>query len=145
MGDMKRASMVWQGEGLAFKGVLGSGYTFDLVNPAGEAGGSPMEFLLAGVAGCTAMDVIHILRKKRLKVHGFAVEITGERAEEHPKVYTDVEITFVVRGEDIQPRDVEEAIRLSKDKYCSASAMFVRAGAEVHTSYRIEAPEAVSE
>ena len=97
-----------------------------------------MEFLLAGVAGCTAMDVISILQKMRQKVDEFYVEISGVRAEEHPKVYTEVEITFVVRGESINPDNVARAIELSETIYCSASQMFQRAGAKLHTNYRIE-------
>lgn len=138
MSQAKTAKVVWSGKNLQFSGTLGSGYRFELNSNASEAGGSPMEFLLAGVAGCTAMDVISILQKMRQKVDEFFVEISGVRAEEHPKVYTEVEITFVVRGESINPDNVARAIELSETIYCSASQMFQRAGAKLHTSYRIE-------
>lgn len=138
MSNEKTAKVVWSGNDLQFHGTLGSGYEFDLNSHAGEAGGSPMEFLLAGVAGCTAMDVISILQKMRQKVHGFSVEISGVRAEEHPKVYTEVDITFVVRGESINPENVARAIELSETIYCSASQMFQRSGAKINTGYRIE-------
>ena len=95
MSNEKTAKVVWSGEELQFRGTLGSGYEFDLNSNAGEHGGSPMEFLLAGVAGCTAMDVISILKKMRQDVHEFSVEISGERADEHPKVYTETTITYV--------------------------------------------------
>lgn len=138
MSNEKTAKIVWSGENLQFHGTLGSGYEFDLNSSAGPAGGSPMEFLLAGVAGCTAMDVISILQKMRQKVHDFSVEISGVRAEEHPKVYTDVTITFVVRGEDIKEENVARAIELSETIYCSASQMFHRSGTKISTGYRIE-------
>ena len=135
----KTAKVVWSGNDLQFHGTLGSGYEFDLNGNAGPAGGSPMEFLLAGVAGCTAMDVISILQKMRQNVQNFSVEISGVRAEEHPKVYTEVEITYVVRGVDIKEENVARAIELSETIYCSASQMFHRSGTKINTGYRIEA------
>ena len=138
MSNEKTAQVVWSGKDLQFHGTLGSGYQYDLNSHAGEAAGSPMEFLLAGVAGCTAMDVISILQEMRQKVHGFSVEICGVRAEHHPKVYTDVEIIFVMRGESINEDNVARAIELSETLYCSASQMFHRSGTKIKTSYRIE-------
>ena len=138
MSNEKTAKVVWSGNDLQFRGTLGSGYQFDLNSNAGEASGSPMEFLLAGVAGCTAMDVISILQKMRQKVHDFSVEISGGRAEEHPKVYTEVDITYVVRGESINEDNVARAIELSQNIYCSASQMFEQSGTKINTSYRIE-------
>ena len=138
MSNKKTAKMVWSGSDLQFRGTLGSGYEFDLNSHAGPAAGSPMEFLLAGVAGCTAMDVISILQKMRQNVHEFYVEISGVRAEEHPKVYTEVDITYVVRGESLEEERVARAIELSQDVYCSASQMFNRSGTKITSSYRIE-------
>lgn len=139
MTERKSARVEWKGELLQFKGVLGSGYDLDLGSPAGEEAGSPMELLLAGVAGCTAMDVVHVLRKMRQPFTGLAVEIEGVRADEHPKVYTEVEIVYVVQGENVDPAAVEKAIRLSQETYCSASVMFREAGVTLRTDYRIEA------
>lgn len=139
MKNEKTAKVIWAGKDLQFRGTLGSGYQFDLSSSASEAGGgSPMEFLLAGVAGCTAMDVISILQKMRQKVHDFSVEISGVRAEEHPKVYTEVDITYVVRGESINEDNVARAIELSQNIYCSASQMFEQSGTKISTTYRIE-------
>ncbi|MBK8900937.1 MAG: OsmC family protein [Anaerolineaceae bacterium] len=138
MSNEKTAKVVWSGNDLLFRGTLGSGYQFDLSSHAGEAAGSPMEFLLAGVAGCTAMDVISILQKMRQKVHDFSVEICGVRAEQHPKVYTEVDIVYVVRGEAINEDNVARAIELSETIYCSASQMFHRSGTKINTSFRIE-------
>lgn len=137
MGDTKTARVVWKGANLDFAAALGSGYAFDMSSRAGEAGGSPMEFLLAGVAGCTAVDVVMILQKKRQPISAVEVEISGLRADERPRTYTAVDITYRVRG-DVDPRAVEQAIELSEEKYCSASVMFRNAGVAISSSYRIE-------
>jgi putative redox protein len=134
----KNATVVWQGKGLEFEATTGPGFSFTMHSPSDANGATPMEFLLAGVAGCTSMDVISILEKKRQKVHGLETHIHGVQAESAPNVYTDVTISFVVRGEDIDPVAVERAIELSHTKYCSASIMFERSGANVKTEYRIE-------
>lgn len=136
--EKNSARVEWKGEALEFKGSLGSGYTFDLGGGPEKKGGSPMEFLLSGVVGCTAIDVINILKKQRQKVTGLTVEATGARAEEYPMVYTDVDVLYVVHGEGIKPASVEKAIALSEEKYCSASAMFKLAGATITTSFRVE-------
>ena len=136
--EEKSARVVWRGEQLQFEAKLGSGYQFDVDSPGGKEGGSPMEFLLAGVAGCTAMDIVHVLRKMRQPFQGLVVEIGGKRAEENPKVYTDVEIVYVVQGTDVAREAVEKAIRLSQESYCSASVMFKEAGVRLQTDYRIE-------
>lgn len=138
MADRKEATVTWSGEGLSFAATLGSGHEFEMGSPAGEAIGSPMEFLLAGVAGCTAVDVVSILRKMRQPIDGLTVEINGIRADDHPKVYQTAELVYVVQGQGVDAEAVERAIRLSKDKYCSASIMFQRAGVSFQTSYRIE-------
>ncbi|MCP4423021.1 MAG: OsmC family protein [Chloroflexi bacterium] len=139
MGKTNTAKIIWKGERLHFRGELGSGYEFDISGQSNaENGGSAMEFLLAGVAGCTAMDVVHVLRKKRQKVSGVEIEISGVRADETPAVYTEADILYIVRGQDISAKAVEQAIELSQTKYCSASIMFKQAGVTVRTDYRIE-------
>ena len=142
MGVEKSASVVWKGTELDFHAELGSGYEFDMSGPATTDGGSPIEFMLAGVAGCTAMDVVHILRKRRLSVTDITVEIKGVQAEQAPNVFTDADIVYIIRGAGIPADAVEKAIQLSQDKYCSASIMFQRAGVNVRTEYRIEEPVA---
>ncbi len=139
MADQKTAVVTWKGEGLNFQGLLGSGYQFDMSGQASAAnGGSAMEFLLAGVAGCTAIDVVHMLRKMRQPFSHLRVEISGTRATEHPMVYTDVEIVYIISGNGVDPQAVARAITLSQETYCSASIMFKRAGTNVTTSFRIE-------
>lgn len=136
--DEKKAHLVWQGQDLNFGVTLGSGYQFAFRSPPDGEGGSPMEIMLATAAGCTAMDVVSMLQKMRQPLTGFEVDITGLRAEEHPKVYTQATITYVFHGADLDPKSIERAIELSQTKYCSVSIMFKRAGVEVQWSYRIE-------
>src|SRR3990172_5461993 len=100
MAAVKDAKVVWK-EGLAFEGIGGSGLKVSLDTLAEEGGGSgfsPMELVLVSLAGCTAMDVISILTKKRQEVTGFEVRVTGQRASEAPKVYTEIEVEYVVEG-----------------------------------------------
>ena len=137
MSNTKTAKATWKGEDLEFHGELGSGYEFDMSSKPGAHGGSPMELLLAGVAGCTAVDVVSILKKKRQDVVGVTVEISGERAGDHPMVYTKAHLIYNIRG-DVDDKAVEDAIRLSKTKYCSASIMFKNSGTDVTHEYRIE-------
>ena len=139
MDTRKQAHVVWLGEGLEFQARISTGYSFTMRSPSNSQGASPMEFLLASVAGCTAMDVISILHKKRQKVDGLEVQIEGIQASGSPRVYTSATITYIVQGDEIDPAAVEHAIYLSKTKYCSASIMFERAGVEITTAYHIEA------
>jgi putative redox protein len=106
-----------------------------------NAGTRPMELVLVALGGCTGMDVVSILRKKRVKFDKFEMRITGERAEEHPKVYTKVKIEYLIYGKDVREKDVEQAIELSQTKYCSVSAILKKSGAEVTYSYKIIQPE----
>jgi putative redox protein len=95
-----------------------------------------MELLLIGLAGCTSMDVVSVLQKKRQPLTGLQTKVTAERADEHPKVYTQIHVEYIVTGADVKPEAVERAIELSVTKYCSAMAM-LRQAAEITTSYRI--------
>ena len=121
-------------EGLRFVARSGTGPALVTDNGEDAAGPSPMELVLMGVAGCTAMDVISIMQKKRANVTRFEVNVTGERAEEHPKRYTRILTEYVLYGHDIQPQAVERAIELSEKKYCSAIASL---NAQFEHSYRV--------
>lgn len=127
-------------DGLHFTAVADSRYVvhLDTKAPEGEIsrGASPMELLMISLAGCTAMDVVSILRKKRQNVTAFEIRIHGDRATEHPKVFTDFELEYVVRGVDIDPAAVERSIQLSTESYCSAHAMLEKA-AHIRTRYTI--------
>ncbi|WP_297476995.1 OsmC family protein [Thermococcus sp.] len=102
----------------------------------GEGGISPMKLLLLSVAGCTAYDVVMILKKMREPIEGLEVRISGERREEHPKIYEKVHLHYVIRGK-VKEEKVRRAIELSQDKYCSASAHVKLSGAELTYSYEI--------
>lgn len=143
MSNIKTARASWTGNNLEFDAVMGSGYRFSMSSRPGVDAGSPMEMLLAGVVGCTGIDVVSILQKMRQNVQGVDVEIKANRAEAYPMVYTDAELVYIVRGENIDAKAVEKAIELSEEKYCSASIMFRRSGVNLRTSYRIEEPAAV--
>jgi len=107
-----------------------------------ESGSRPMEVLLMALGGCTAMDVVSILTKKRAPVEDFEIQVDAERADEHPKVYTKIHVKYVITGSGVKPADVERAIELSEEKYCSVTAM-LRKTAEMTSSYEIrESPVA---
>ena len=139
------ASVTWD-HGLSFTGTAGTGFNLPL-GGSKDGGGDddgfrPMELLLVGLAGCTGMDVISILQKKRQDVTGFQVKVHASRATEYPRIFTDIRLEYVVRGRHIDPAAVDRAIELSATKYCSASAMLARA-AKIRHEVRIveEEPE----
>ncbi|HRE19671.1 MAG TPA: OsmC family protein [Rhabdaerophilum sp.] len=128
-------------EGMAFMGEASSGHAL-VLDGSPEYGGRnlgfrPMELILLGVAGCTAFDVVNILRKGREDVADCIVEVEGERASEDPKVFTKVHLVYRVKGKNLSPSKVERAIKLSKEKYCSASIMVAKT-AEMTFEYHIE-------
>lgn len=135
------ASAIWKGK-LAFSGKAGSGFTLPM-DTSPESGGDgegfrPLELLLVGLAGCTAMDVISILEKKRQEVTGFEVRVNGERAGDHPKVFTQIVVEYIVQGHNLDRAAVERAVELSETKYCSASAMLRKAATIEHKITLIE-------
>ena len=123
-----------------FTGSASSGHLLEM--DAEEASGGhnkgfrPMELLLVGFGGCSGMDVISILRKKRQNVTGLEMNVKGERADSHPHVYKDIHIEFVVKGKDVDKVAVERALNLSLEKYCSVGATLGKTGRITH-SYRI--------
>ena len=117
-------------EGVSFVAETGSGHAL-VVDGAPEAGGRnlgprPMELVLAGTAACTAFDVLWILRKARQPVTDCTVEAEAERAETDPKVFTRIHFAYRVRGKGLARAQVERAVKLSKEKYCSATAMLAK-------------------
>jgi putative redox protein len=111
----------------------------DTKNEAGGsgAGSTPKELMLMALAGCTSMDVIPILKKKRSPVAAYECNVKGVEREEHPKIFTEIHIEYVLYGDGIKTDDVERAIDLSKTKYCSVSAQLA-ASAKITHSFRIE-------
>jgi putative redox protein len=129
------AKVTWV-EDRRFMGSASSGHAVVVDASTQKQGSSPMELVLIGMAGCTAYDVMNILEKKRQVVTGLEVTARAERAEEPPRVYTKIDVEYIVRGRGVKQKAVEDAIRLSKQKYCSASVMLEKT-AEITTSYRI--------
>ena len=134
--------------GMGFVAETGSGHVLmmdgapDAAKP--ENGGQnlaprPMETMLAGAGGCTAYDVVLILKRSRLDVRGCSVKLTSERAPTDPKVFTKIHMHFTVTGKDVPASAVERAIALSHDKYCSATIMLAKT-AEITTSFDLLAP-----
>jgi putative redox protein len=123
-------------ENVAFVGESESGHAL-VMDGAVEGGGRnlgprPMETVLIGAGGCTAYDVVHILRKSRAAVTDCVVEIDAERAAEDPKVFTRIHFHFVVTGKDLKPAHVDRAVHLSAEKYCSASIMLGKTAEITH-------------
>jgi len=111
--------------------VLDSDFEGDI-----PAGSKPMELLLIALGGCTGMDVISILKKKRQEVSYFALDIRGYRRDEHPRIFEKIEIKYILKGNNLSEQAIERAIELSQEKYCSITAM-LKATTKIETSYEI--------
>ena len=134
-----RARIKWT-EGMSFVGESGSGHAV-AIDGAPEHGGRnlgmrPMELLLTGAAACTAFDVVLILKRARQPVADCVVEAEADRAAVEPKVFTRIRLAYTVAGRGLDPRQVERAVKLSKDKYCSATIMLAKT-AEIETTIAI--------
>jgi len=135
------AQVTWVGPGLRLVGetARGQALVIDHVLPGEEreeTGPRPMELILIGLLGCTSMDVVSILQKKRQPLSGLQVKASAERANDHPKVYTRIHLEYIVSGRGVDPRAVERAVELSQTKYCPGVAMLGQT-AEITTAYRI--------
>ena len=129
-------------EGMAFETESGSGYRQTVDGPpdlGGQGRGPrPMELMLQGLGSCSAVDVVHILQRGRHAVTGCEVEVDAERAEHPPKVFTHINLHFRVSGQGLKPEAVARAVKLSAEKYCSASIMLSKAVEITHTHETIE-------
>lgn len=134
------ARVTWS-KGLSFTGEAESGFRVPLGGDPSVGGADdglrPMELIAIGIAGCTAMDVISILTKKRQHVSAFEVLLHARRAQDHPKVFTEISIEYVVSGQGIDETAVQRAIQLSEERYCPAIAMF-RNVVPLSLTYRLE-------
>ncbi len=124
-------------DGMSFVAETGSGHMVPM-DGSPEAGGRnlaprPMELLLAGAGGCSSFDVVMILKKSRQDVTGCEVSLSAERAEEDPKVFTRIDMHFVVKGRGLKPETVGRAVQLSAEKYCSATIMLGKTAKVTHT------------
>jgi putative redox protein len=129
-------------DGLLMVGKSDSGHTITMDGPP-ESGGEnlgvrPMEMLLLGVAGCTMIDIVTTLKKMRQDLSHCETKINAERATDHPKVFTDIHIHFILKGKDLDSKKVDKAITLSAEKYCSASIMLGETATITHDFEVIE-------
>ena len=127
-------------DNMQFTGTASSGHTL-IMDAEEESGGHnkgfrPMELLLVGFGGCSGMDMISILRKKRQQVSDLEINVQGEKSDTAPKIYKKIHIEYVIKGKGVNKEAVERAIDLSLEKYCSVAATLARAGTITHT-YRI--------
>ncbi|HPX65935.1 MAG TPA: OsmC family protein [Anaerolineaceae bacterium] len=129
-----QAKMNWK-ENMHFQGSTESDFIVDLDVPAADGKNSksltPMQLIAMGVAGCTSMDVISILEKRRLDVRDFSVQVKVERRDEIPRVFTHLHFIYTVTGKNIKRKDVEFAVKLSEEKYCQGIAMMRASGAGI--------------
>jgi putative redox protein len=137
-----KARIEWK-DGMSFLGESGSGHSVLMDGPP-EAGGKnlgprPMEMVLMGTGGCAAFDVVLILKKSHQDISDCMVEIEAERAMEEPKVFTRIHFHFIVTGKQLKPAQVERAINLSAEKYCSASIMLAKTAELTHDFEIVEA------
>lgn len=129
-------------EGVSFVGQSESGHSV-VMDGAPESGGKnlgvrPMEMLLLGLGGCSAFDVVLILRKARQQVTDCTADLSAERADTDPKVFTKIHVRFTVTGKALDPRRVEQAVHLSAEKYCSASIMLGKTAEITHDFVVVE-------
>lgn len=135
-----KAQVTWSGPGLRMVGETENGPAIVVDSSGGtygtHTGLTPMELVLVGLAGCTAMDVTSIMAKKRQPLTNLQVKVEAERADEHPKVYTKLDLTYIAYGEGIDEKALSRAIQLSEERYCSVQAM-LKHSAEITSSYEI--------
>jgi len=128
----------WKGE-LTFVGQNSAGGEVWMGPYRDKAGIGPMQLLLAAIAGCTGEDIVSILQKKRIQLEDMQIRVRGKRAADYPRIWTDIQVTYLLWGMDIPPKDVEQAIQLSEEKYCSVGIM-LRSSTHVTSTYRIYQP-----
>lgn len=128
-------------DGLQFVGESGSGHAI-IMDADTEVGGNdtgvrPTELLLIGLGGCSGMDIVSILKKKKQDIRGLRINVNGQKAETHPKRFTDIDIEFIVSGHNLSEDAVKRAVELSMEKYCSVKAT-LEGSAKINFTYRIE-------
>ncbi|HTX93324.1 MAG TPA: OsmC family protein [Anaerolineales bacterium] len=128
----------WKNE-LTFVGQNEAGGTVQMGTLDGKPGVGPMQLLLVAVAGCTGIDIVSILEKKRIKLSDMRIRVRGKRAADYPMIWTDINLTYILWGEDIPSKDVEQAIKLSEEKYCSVGIMLGKS-AKIVSDYQILKP-----
>jgi putative redox protein len=132
---MKTASLSLEGSGLRFRAEAGSGHGLVLDDARGDTGMRPSELIPMAVAGCTAMDVISILRKKQQTITSYEIRASGEQQESHPNAFVRIDVVHIVEGEAVDTDAVRRAIELSATKYCSVGATLSSGAVEIHHVY----------
>ena len=131
--------------GLAMAAVADSNHWVTMDGPEHlggfDAGARPMELLLMGLAGCTAIDVVSILTKKRAKLADLSIEVEAQQTTDYPKVFSEIKLRYILKGDNLRKADVESALKLSEDRYCSAMAI-LRKTATIVSDYEIVESEA---
>ena len=135
-----QATVKWV-DGVMFVGETGSGHAVVMDGPPAHGGRKigmrPMEMLLLGVGGCSSFDVVQILQKGRNHIVNCVAEISAERVDAVPSVFSKIHLHFIVSGKDLNPATVERAVKLSAEKYCSASIMLGNAGVEITHDFEV--------
>ncbi len=134
---LRTASVTLDGGGLRFVARTGSGHSLVLDNREGDTGMRPAELIPVALAGCTAMDVISILRKKRLEVTGYEVRASGQQQADHPNAFTRIDVVHVIEGAAIDVDAVRRAIELSATRYCSVGGTLSTGITEIHHAYLV--------
>ena len=132
---MAKASVTWFG-GKKFVGTDSTNHSVVLSTPDEGIGMKPSDMMLVALASCTSVDVVEILKKKRLDLRGLEVGVTAEQDVEPPWTFRKIHLTYTISGEGVKPKDAEQAIQLSQEKYCSVAAT-LRGVAEITWEYRI--------
>jgi len=136
--DLIEITATWKGE-MTFIGQNASGGTVQMGTIDGKPGVSPMQLLLVAIAGCTGEDILAILHKKRAELTYMQVRVSGKHADDYPKVWTHIHITYLIWGKSIKPKDIEQAIKLSEDKYCSVGIMLGKSS-QITSEYHLFKP-----
>jgi len=135
-----QATVKWV-DGVMFVGETGSGHAVVMDGPVDHGGRNigmrPMEMLLLGVGGCSSFDVVQILQKGRNSIVNCVAEISAERVDAVPSVFSKIHLHFIVSGHDLKAAAVERAVKLSAEKYCSASIMLAKAGVEITHDFEV--------
>ena len=137
---VKTTTARYDGPGLRFTARTGSGHQIVLDDSGGNAGPRPVEMLLVGQAGCTGMDVMSILQKKRQVITSYEVAVSAEQRDSQPAIFTRADVVHIVEGPAVDEAAVRRAIELSATKYCSVAAMLSAGTVEIHHRYRIVGP-----
>lgn len=133
---MAQAKVIWQPGGKTFIGTDSTNHSVVLSTPADGVGMKPSELLLVAVGSCTAVDVVNILEKKRFQLNSLEINVSAEQDNDPPWTFRKIHIHYKIQGAELTDKALEQAIKLSEEKYCSVSAT-VRATAEITTSYEI--------